>query len=62
MLNNKEYINKLYQSDKALIIYKVKNGFDIYTDLKEKIIVKNSNLKEILKPSSQKKNTQKYLI
>ena len=55
MLNNKEYINKLYQSDKALIIYKVKNGFDIYTDLKEKIIVKNSNLKKFLNHQVKKK-------
>tara|TARA_B100000579_G_scaffold157135_1_gene127883 strand:+ start:3391 stop:4599 length:1209 start_codon:yes stop_codon:yes gene_type:complete len=58
VLNNKEYINKLYQSDKALIIYKVKNGFDIYTDLKEKIIVKNSNLKKFLNHQVKKKHSK----
>ena len=57
MLNNKEYINKLYQSDKPLIIYKTKNDFDIYTDFKEKIIVKKSNLKTFLNHKTKQKHS-----
>ena len=32
------YLEKLYQSDKSIIIYKVKDGYNIYTDFSKKII------------------------
>ena len=37
------YLEKLYQSDKPVIIYKVEDGYNIYTDFSKKII-KNSNV------------------
>ncbi len=33
------YLEKLYQSDKPLIIYKVNKGYNIYTDFSKKIIL-----------------------
>ena len=44
MLNNNEYLDKLYQSDKSIIIYKNDNGFDVYTDFSKKIIVDKKNI------------------
>ena len=38
------YLEKLYQSNKPLIIYKVKNGYNIYTDFSKKIILTNQNI------------------
>ena len=37
------FLEKLYQSDKAMIIYKVKDGYNIYTDFSKKIILNNKN-------------------
>ncbi len=48
MLNNKEYLNRLYQSDKPLIIYKTDKGYDIYTDFSRRIIINKKNLKYFL--------------
>ena len=38
------YLEKLYQSDKPLIIYKVKEGYNLYTDFSKKIILTNHNI------------------
>ena len=38
------YLEKLYQSNKSLIIYKVIDGYDIYTDFSKKIILTNKNI------------------
>jgi len=38
------YLEKLYQSDKPLIIYKVDNGYDIYTDFSKKINLTKNNI------------------
>ena len=45
MLNNKEYLNKIFQSNKPLIIYKTVGGYDVYTDYKEKIALNSKNIK-----------------
>ena len=39
------YLEKLYQSNKSLIVYKVEEGYDIYTDFSKKIILTNKNIK-----------------
>ena len=39
------YLEKLYQSNKSLIIYKVEEGYNIYTDFSKKIILTNKNIK-----------------
>ncbi|MDC3184142.1 aminodeoxychorismate synthase component I, partial [Pelagibacteraceae bacterium] len=57
MLNNNEYLDKLYQSDKPIIIYKNDNGFDVYTDFSKKIIVDKKNIKNFLNIQTQEKSS-----
>ena len=45
MLNNKEYLERLFDSDKPLIIYRVSNGFNVYTDFSKKIKLTKKNAK-----------------
>ena len=49
------YLEKLYQSDKPLIIYKVRDGYNIYTDFSKKIVLKNKNINGFLKSFEKKK-------
>ena len=49
------YLEKLYQSDKAMIIYKVRDGYNIYTDFSKKISLTNSNIRNFLNSFSNKK-------
>ena len=58
MLNNKEYLNRLYQSDKPLIIYKTDKGYDIYTDFSRRIIINIKNLKYFLNIQSKSKKSK----
>ncbi len=58
MLNNKEYLNRLYQSDKPLIIYKTHKGYDIYTDFSKRIIINKKNLKYFLNIQSKSKKSK----
>ena len=38
------YLEKLYNSNKPLIIYKVENGYNLYTDFSKKIILTKKNI------------------
>ncbi len=38
------YLEKLYNSDKQLIIYKVKGGYNLYTDFSKRIVLNNKNI------------------
>ena len=49
------FLEKLYQSDKALIIYKVNDGYNLYTDFSKKIILSNKNINKFLNIFSKKK-------
>ncbi len=49
------YLEKLYQSDKAMIIYKVKDGYNIYTDFSKKIILTNRNINNFFNLFNYKK-------
>ena len=49
------YLEKLYQSDKPMIIYKFGNKYKIFTDFSKKIILNNSNIKNFLDSFSNKK-------
>ena len=49
------YLEKLYQSDKPMIIYKFRNKYKIFTDFSKKIILNNSNIKSFLSSFSNKK-------
>jgi len=58
------YLEKLYQSDKPLIIYKVKDGYNLYTDFSRKIILNNKNIDKFFNIFSNKKfkkNTDLYI-
>ena len=49
------YLEKLYQSDKPIIIYKVRDGYNIYTDFSKKIILTKNNIQNFLKSIEKKK-------
>ena len=58
------YLEKLYQSDKPMIIYKVNRGYNIYTDFSEKIILSEKNIDKFFKKISNKiykKETDLYI-
>ena len=38
------YLEKLYNSDQPLIIYKVNDGYNLYTDFSKKIIITKNNI------------------
>ena len=43
-----KYLEKLYQSNKPLIIYKVDGGYNIYTDFSKKIELNENNIAKFL--------------
>jgi len=49
------YLEKLYNSDKPLIIYKVNGGYNLYTDFSKKIILTNKNIDNFFNLFSKKK-------
>ncbi len=48
LLNNKEYLNRLFESDKPLIIYKASIGYDVYTDFSDSINITKSNIDKFI--------------
>ena len=50
-----KYLEKLYQSNKPLIIYKVDGGYNIYTDFSKKIALNKNNIAKFLDSFSSKK-------
>ena len=52
------YLEKLYQSDKPLIIYKMKDGYNIYTDFSKKIILNKGNINNFLNFKNLKKKNK----
>ena len=58
------YLERLYHSDKPLIIYKVHDGYNLYTDFSKKIILHNKNVINFLnsfKKLNYKKETDLYI-
>ena len=49
------YLEKLYNSDEPLIIYKVKDGYNLYTDFSKKIILTKRNINKFFNIFSNKK-------
>ena len=49
------YLEKLYHSDKSLIIYKVRNGYNLYTDFSKKIILTKKNINNFFNSFKNKK-------
>ena len=61
MFRSIDFIIKLFESNKPLIIYKTPSGFDIFTDFSEKIKLNHSNLNKFFeKIERKKKKTDKY--
>ena len=58
MLNNKEYLECLFDSDKPIIIYRVKGGFDVYTDFSKKINLTKDNAKNFFNKTVKKPNSR----
>jgi len=57
LLNNKEYLEHLFDSDKSLIIYRVRGGFDVYTDFSKKINLTKKNAKFFFNKTVKIKNS-----
>ena len=49
------YLEKLYNSDKQLIIYKVKGGYNLYTDFSKRILLTNKNINNFFNSFKRKK-------
>ncbi len=49
------YLEKLYHSDKPMIIYKVKDGYNLYTDFSKKIILTKKNINNFFNSFNSKK-------
>ena len=61
MFRKINYINKLFKSDKPLIIYKTPAGFDVFTDFSEKLKLSQSNYNDFFrKVGRKKKKINKY--
>ena len=56
MLNNKEYLERLFDSDKPIVIYRFTNGFDVYTDFSKRIKLTKKNAKQFFEKEVRKKN------
>jgi len=49
------YLEKLYNSDQPLIIYKVNGGYNLYTDFSKKVTLTNNNINSFFNIFSKKK-------
>ncbi len=49
------YLERLYHSDKPLIIYKVEDGYNLYTDFSKKIILRKNNINNFFDSFKSKK-------
>ena len=60
-MKKNNYLEKLYNSNKTLIIYKVDQGYDLYTDFSEKIILSKKNINFFLNKIKKKNSKNKFL-
>jgi len=61
LFKNIDYIIRLFESNKPLIIYKTPVGFDVFTDFSEKLKLNSSNCNKFFnKFNRKKKKTNKY--
>ena len=61
-MNNKEYIERLFDSDKPLIIYRVNGGFNVYTDFSKKIKINRKNAKSFFEKTVNQKNIKNSVL
>ena len=55
------YLEKLYNSNKPFIIYKVEEGYDLFTDFSEKIVLNNKNINNFFHKIEKIKDKNKFL-
>jgi len=55
------YLEKLYNSKKPFIVYKVDSGYDIFTDFSKKIYINNKNIKSFFKKFKKVKKKNNFL-
>ena len=55
-MKKNDYLEKLSSSKKPFIIYKVKGGYDLFTDFSEKIILNKHNIDNFFKKIKNKKD------
>ena len=61
-MKKNNYLEKLYNSNKTLIIYKVDQGYDIYTDFSEKVILSNKNINSFFNKIKNNRKGHPYII
>ena len=54
------YLEKLYNSNKPFIIYKVEGGYDLFTDFSEKIVLNNKNINNFFHKIKKLKDKNKF--
>jgi len=54
-LTKKNQLSEIHNSGKPYIIYRVKKGFDLYTNFSKKIILNNKNIHAFLNKKYKKK-------
>ena len=57
-MNNKEYLERLFDSDKPLIIYRAKDGFDVFTDFSRRLNITTKNAKLFFNQITKKRNSR----
>ena len=55
------YLEKLYNSKKPFIVYKVDSGYDIFTDFSKKIYINKKNIKSFFKKFKKVKKKNNFL-
>jgi len=60
-MKKNHYLEKLYNSKKPFIVYKVKGGYDLYTDFSEKIFLYKNNISSFFNRIEKIKNKNQFL-
>ena len=61
-MTKKNQLSEIHNSGKSYIIYRVKKGFDLYTDFSKKIILNNKNIHAFLNKKHKKKSSSTDLF
>jgi len=60
-MKKNSYLEKLYNSKKPFVIYKVSGGYDLYTDFSKKIFLNNNNINNFFNRIKKIKNKNSFL-
>jgi len=60
-MKKNNYLEKLYNSKKPFIIYKVNGGYDLYTDFSKKFFLNNKNINNFFNKIEKIKDKNKFL-